>query len=994
MLIIALMMNPSFAQGPDRSLSPYFFVQSDSGAVDQLPLKSTSAEVRISGVCADVNVRQVYMNEGNRTIEANYVFPASTRAAVYGMTMKIGNRFIEAEIREKQKARDEYEQAKADGKSASLLEEDRPNVFSMNVANIRPGEQIEVLLKYTEILILEDGIYEFAYPAVVGPRYTGSNDLQASAETGAVPGNSSGSFAAQPYLHKGESQTVSWNLNVRLAAGMPVSDISSPSHKIGVKYSGLENAEISADPDGGGNRDFILKYRLSGGEMESGLLLYNHGDEKFFLCMIQPPKLVEPKHIPPVEYVFIVDVSGSMNGWPLDISKQLLRNLLTNLRPEDQFNVILFAGTAGSLSPVSVLATEENIETAMEVIDNQRGGGGTEVLTALRTALDLPRREEGVARSFVIITDGYVTVEREAFGLIRNRLDEANFFAFGVGSSVNRYIIEGIAKVGMTEPYVVTDEHDVATSSGKFFEAIRTPVLTRIKVEFQGFDAYDVEPGVLPDVLSNRPVLIQGKWRGEAGGKIKLSGHTGKGKFISSIEVSGEDESESNSALRTAWARKRISKLDDFGQFSLSEEEKKEVIWLGLEYNLLTAFTSFVAVDHIISTEGGEAIVVNQPLPMPQGVENSAVGFDLELMKVIRHQKEIPAVAGLPEETKNQENHSGRKGESITFIMGEDKQAGNHYYTNALEYYRYVPEVMTEYVVTTCRSLYEIREHLECHAPAKGKQWGLINIVVHSNEWTGMETSVMPGGPRANRELLDTHTGNLDFLPLNDSLVNQGTTIVIHGCALGNDRPFLELISTAFGGRDGRKPKVISSKYFVMYNDGVDGRKANRSLARYYFVHHPAFYRPDDSVLAASFTARYPGASMAWEAILKREQPRFPGDPYCHTFRVPVKWVVTYSGESELPDLEKYTAQQEWLEKQPELLHVVRELGMKKNDFMWTFTLRSLTFEDGMTEPAVQALGLCNIVCALQTITDPAHPEYALQPRYDDETYYSATGGF
>jgi len=216
-------------------------------------------------------------------------------------------------------------------------------------------------------------------------------------------------------------------------------------------------ASIKLDPSEkhGGNRDFLLKYRLAGGQIETGLLLYEGEEEDFFLLMLQPPKRVTDSQIPAREYVFIVDVSGSMHGFPLDISKKLLKDLIGNLRPTDRFNVLLFAGGSSVMSKESLPATPENIAHAINVIERQRGGGGTELLPAMKKALALPRTE-GYSRSVVIATDGYVTVEEEAFDLIRNNLGDANMFAFGIGSSVNRYIIEGMARVGMGEPFIIT----------------------------------------------------------------------------------------------------------------------------------------------------------------------------------------------------------------------------------------------------------------------------------------------------------------------------------------------------------------------------------------------------------------------------------------------------------------------------------------------------------------------------------------------------------
>ncbi|MBT8351609.1 MAG: VWA domain-containing protein, partial [Deltaproteobacteria bacterium] len=404
MLVFGLLAaRPVLAQpekGADKTLSPYFFVKSDNPETDRMPLKSTSANVNVSGVIADVVITQVYKNEGKKPIEAIYVFPASTRAAVYGMKMTIGERIITAKIRDRQRARREYQQAKQEGKSASLLEQQRPNVFQMNVANILPEDVIKVELKYTELLVPTDAVYEFVYPTVVGPRYVG----QSSEQTGAAE-----KWTSNPYLHEGESAPYTFDMTMELAAGLPIQNISCATHNIDIRYKGSNFASIQLNPSEtrGGNRDFILKYRLSGGKIETGLLLSRGEKENFFLLMLQPPKRIKESQIPPREYMFIVDVSGSMNGFPLNISKKLLKDLIGHLRPSDRFNVLLFAGGSTVMAEKSLPATRQNINHAINVIDRQRGGGGTRLLPALKKALSL-QGTKGYSRNFVIVTDGYV----------------------------------------------------------------------------------------------------------------------------------------------------------------------------------------------------------------------------------------------------------------------------------------------------------------------------------------------------------------------------------------------------------------------------------------------------------------------------------------------------------------------------------------------------------------------------------------------------------
>jgi Ca-activated chloride channel homolog len=614
----------SFAQegesgtSAEKTLSPYFFIDGGDPSVDNFPLKSTDVSVAINGVIAEVAVKQTYHNGGTLPINGKYVFPASTRAAVHGMTMRIGDRIIRAKIKEREAAKQEFEQAKKEGKSASLLEQQRPNVFSMNVANVMPGDSIEIELNYTEHIVPTDGTYEFVYPTVVGPRY--SNTPESSAPE-------SEHWVKSPYLHQGVQPTSSLSINTVVSTGIPIQELACSTHKTMVNWENESLARIDLDSSekNGGNRDYILRYRLTGEAIESGLMLYKGDTENFFLLTVQPPKRVSSKEIPPREYVFVVDVSGSMNGFPLNVSKQLMKNLIANLKPTDLFNVILFSGSSSAMAPKSVPATQENLSRAIALIDGQNGGGGTELSPALSRAFMLPA-DDRYSRNIIIATDGYISAEKEAFSLIRNNLDRANVFSFGIGSSVNRFLIEGIAKAGLGEPFVVTNEGEAAGIAEKFRKYISAPVLTDIKVEYKGFDAYDVEPQMIPDLLAERPLVIFGKYRGNASGQIAITGSNGNGSFKKVFDVAGTTPREANHALKFLWARTRIANLGDFAGESEESEAVKEITSLGLAYNLLTKYTSFIAVLEIVRNTNGNAADVDQPLPLPQGVSDLAVG--------------------------------------------------------------------------------------------------------------------------------------------------------------------------------------------------------------------------------------------------------------------------------------------------------------------------------------------------------------------------------
>ncbi|MCG8908341.1 VIT domain-containing protein [Pseudomonas sp. DP-17] len=601
----------------DSSSSPYFFVENADPAVDALPLKATRVDARVLGNIAEVTVTQEYRNQGKTPLEARYVFPASTRAAVHGMTVHLGERVIQAQIREKQKAKAEYQQAKQDGKTAALLEQERENVFQMNVANILPGDVVQVELRYSELLVPTDGKFQFVFPTVVGPRYNGRDES----------GSGQQQWIESPYLPAGQPSATKFALQVELLAPVQIGEISSPSHRLAIQRDGQRaTARIAADEATASNRDFILDYQLGGDAVQSGLLLSRGEQENFFLAMVAPPRAPDSRLIVPRDYVFVVDVSGSMNGFPLDTTKTLLRDLIGRLRPSDTFNLLLFAGDNRKLAERSLAATPENVRLAIDLLDSQVGAGGTELMPALREALAMPTDPER-SRSFVVVTDGYVTIESSAYQLVRENLSKANLFAFGIGSAVNRSLIEGLARAGQGEPFVVTDGAQASEAAQRFRRMIDSPLLKGIQARFEGLDVYDVEPLQMPDLFANRPLVLFGKWKGEPRGELRLEAHAADGPFQVRLPISAGNLTDNGGALAHLWARQRLASLIDQEALDGGYEFSSQILDLGLKYQLLTPYTSFIAVDQQVRNPDPQASkAVDQPLPMPQGVSNNAIG--------------------------------------------------------------------------------------------------------------------------------------------------------------------------------------------------------------------------------------------------------------------------------------------------------------------------------------------------------------------------------
>jgi Ca-activated chloride channel homolog len=993
-------------ESADKTLSPYFIVKGNTKGLDALPLKNTEAEVNIAGMIADVSIKQTYINTGNNSLEAIYVFPASENAAVYGLTMQIGKRVITAKIEERNKAKADYEKAKSEGKRASLLEQERPNVFQMNIANIMPNDTIMVTLRYTEILLPESGDYEFVFPTVVGPRYSNGKST------------SNNGFTAMPYQKKGEKATFDFNLSLNLTAGVPISDIKSPSHRIIVSDNGISGTSVQFDNEEmeHGNRDFILSYSLRSAQMASGLLLFDDGKEKFFLCMSQPPKQPILSEIPPREYIFVVDVSGSMNGFPLDITKKLMSNLIGNLRKTDRFNVILFAGTSNLLAETSLTANSENIEKAKQFIDKQEGTGGTELLPALERAIKLKRNDVALSRSIVVVTDGYIDVEAEAFELVRNNLDKANLFAFGIGSSVNRHLIDGLAHVGAGIPFIVTNEKEGEKIANKFRNYIATPVFSQAKVSFSGFDAYEVEPSHLPDVFSQRPIILMGKWRGEPQGEIIINGFSGNKVQEIQIPVQNTMADAKNSAIKYLWARERIKLLSDYNIAGSDEKRDKMVTKLGLDYNLLTAFTSFIAIDEEIVGDG-KLVKVKQALPLPENVSDLAIGFDLGIegisgLKFTTEGNNVVAyiISGLMllillfcgfvkkkyglfqgfligmatcliscGESKKAINCEGN---NIAFIMGDDKSDKNSYFSNAASFFRTDSVSKTDLQISNCQTLKAVHDYLKSHRPINGK-WRQIHLVIHSNEWTGLRVPIDINSPaRTTATFLEKSVQNGVFKGFPSENFDKNTCIIVDACNAGQDTALLIALSGAFNG-----VPVYAARFFNVFEKKYDSeKKINHFLADYRYVVFPSGFYPGNQSVAQQMEEKYPIDTTNWKSALLRKKPRFSGDTHVYTFNIPIKWTILCDELSQRPNLNTVSEKLNWIQNQSELMEQLTTMHLKVDDFRWT--LSTALYENGnQSKPAIKIEGAAKIYCIVKPLKNELGQFSEIS--YKDKKYYA-----
>ena len=606
----------------------------------ECPLKHTDVKAEISGFLSRVVVTQEFENPFTEKIEAVYTFPLPQNAAVDDMTMIVGDRTVRGKILRREEAEAVYEAAKTGGQTASLLNQERPNIFTQSVANILPGEKIKITISYVETLKYENGSYEFVFPMVVGPRYVpGSATVNATknggngfaSDTDRVP---DGSRITPPPAPEGMRAGHDVSFELTLDAGLAIDGLTSKTHEVDIDRPDNHRARIRLkDQATIPNKDFVLRYDVAGQKIADALLTHTSSKGGFFTFILQPPERVTAEDVTPKELVFVLDTSGSMSGFPIEKAKETMTLALDNLYPYDTFNLITFAGDEHILFPAPVPATKENLAKAKAFLETRSGGGGTEMMKAIKASMD-PSDAQGHVRIVCFMTDGYVGNEMEIIGEVQKH-PNARVFAFGIGGSVNRYLLDNMAKYGRGEVEYVALNDDGSAAARRFHERVRNPLLTDISIDWSGLPVADVYPKTIPDLFGAKPVILTGRYTGTGRGTIRLRGKMSGRDFIREIPVDFSN-SQSHDVLATLWARTRVDDLmsQDFKgaqQGDMQDEVKKNIIQLGLEYRLMTQFTSFVAVEEMVVTDGGQPRRIDVPVEVPEGVNrDTAYGQEHE----------------------------------------------------------------------------------------------------------------------------------------------------------------------------------------------------------------------------------------------------------------------------------------------------------------------------------------------------------------------------
>jgi Ca-activated chloride channel homolog len=586
-----------------------------------MPLKHTDVRAKVSGYIGEVEVNQQFHNPYSSKIEAVYLFPLPHNAAVNDFIMTIGERRIRGIIRERKEAEEIYQEAKRQGYVASLLTEERPNIFTQSVANIEPGQEIDVNIKYLHTLSYADGWYEFVFPMVVGPRFNPPGMTEGVGAVSRGKAGASGQTKEVSYLAPGERTAHDISLSVYIDAGVRIEEFECKTHETIHELSSPERLTVSLNPgDSVPNRDFVLRYRVAGEHIKSSLLTHKDKRGGYFSLMLYPPKELASLARQPMEMVFVIDCSGSMDGRPIAQAKAAVERGLSLLQPDDSFQVISFSMSASKFGHRPVEATRENIKRAIAYVESLQGEGGTMMIEGIKAALDFPHDSQRL-RFVSFLTDGYIGNEAEILSEIRKRLGPSRIFSFGIGSAVNRYLIEHMGKAGRGAVAHLGPNDDAAQIMEDFFERISHPALTDVRIDWGGLRVAEVFPGALPDLFVGRPVVVTGRFRGDANAPIRLSGNAGGERLQFTVPVTATGSSGTNGGLASIWARMKIAELAEQSVYEPNPNWAGQIKKVALDYSLMSSFTAFIAVDSTRRTAGNQATTVPVSVPVPEGVK-------------------------------------------------------------------------------------------------------------------------------------------------------------------------------------------------------------------------------------------------------------------------------------------------------------------------------------------------------------------------------------
>lgn len=591
----------------------------------------TDVTLGISGLVVSAQVRQTFRNEGAEWVEGIYVFPLPDNAAVNTLKMRIGERIVIGEIQPRETAKQIYQQAKTSGQRASLVEQERPNIFTTSVANIPPGESITVEIGYLQTLRYDQGEFSLRFPLTITPRFIPGAPVALDAVPLRVEGNTGWALPTDevpdahritppiliPQPDESRDHFPLATISIQLDAGFPLADLRSDSHAIAVQESNGIHVVTLKEGATRMERDFVLRWRPElGRHPQAALFTERFQDREYVLMMVMPPHVPADEIRIPREVIFILDTSGSMGGPSIVQAKAALGDALERLQPQDRFNIIEFNDKTRRLYTQPLAATPARIDQALRVVAALNADGGTVMAPAIELALrDQP--PTGYLRQVIFITDGAVGNEQPLFQLVRQRLGDTRLFTIGIGPAPNSYFMREAARMGRGTFTQIGSSDEVQEKMGRLFVKLENPLLAQIRLRWpQGVKA-EIWPDIHPDLYDGEPVLISAQLDHLAG-VVQIEGVTGRAAWQRSLALDRPLRSPGISAL---WAREKIRYLLHRGDGNENNAEVREAVTaIAMRHHLVSRYTSLVAVDTspvrpANEPLSGEAV----PSPLPTG---------------------------------------------------------------------------------------------------------------------------------------------------------------------------------------------------------------------------------------------------------------------------------------------------------------------------------------------------------------------------------------
>lgn len=621
---------------PDEATSGSFLVKvQPSGQYVQSPTLHTDVAIQVSGIVARATVSQVFRNDSDQWVEGIYVFPLPEKAAVDHLRMRVGERVIEGQIREREQARAEYQAAKRAGKRASLLEQERPNIFTSSVANLGPGETLTVEIEFQQTLDYRQGEVSLRFPLVVAPRYipggpaeSGDSGSGWSADTDQV---ADASRVTPPVIDQGEVPRNPVSLSISVDAGFPLADVFSRYHTVVLAQSDESRFTTTlAEGSVPANRDFELVWKAQPDTMpRSAVFSETRGGEHYVLLTLFPPsgEMATHKRMPR-EVIYVIDTSGSMHGASMEQAKRAVELAIGRLSREDRFNVIQFNSVTDVLFNTAVPATQDNVSRARRYVSALEANGGTEMASALQAALP-DERDEGYVRQVIFLTDGSVGNEDALFRLINDRLGVSRLFTIGIGSAPNSHFMTKAAQLGRGTFTYIGDVTEVAEKMSQLFARLENPVLSNIEVSWPRELNAEQSQQRIPDLYLGEPIVLSARVDGEPRGEVGLSGRTvlasgGEQRWRRTLVLQGARPA---AGIGVIWARSKVEQLTDTLHDGASEVDVRQaVIDLALRHSLVTKYTSLVAID-VTPVRPADSVLNSQqvPLNLPLGWDQNKV---------------------------------------------------------------------------------------------------------------------------------------------------------------------------------------------------------------------------------------------------------------------------------------------------------------------------------------------------------------------------------